>query len=175
MTKNLIRTLAVVLLAAAPAAASQVSVTGINWELAALQGKKRAPYAPVSALRAAAGAKFTDALRAVVTLRNATPQPVEGLVLRYALSLRLQRNGEGADKAFWAVPFFVEEVRVSRIAPSAERQARVIRFELQGQLNKLRGSGFEPTALKLQIMLSPHSGDAPADIIRESVLEITKP
>jgi hypothetical protein len=167
--------LACALLLPAVPAAAQVEITGINWELAKLQGKNRTPYAPVSRLLAAPDAKFTDYLRAIVTLRNPSQKAAEGLVLRYALSLRLLRDGEAADKAFWGVPFYTEEVRVSRVGPASERQARVIRFELQNQLNKLRSSGFSPTALKLEVMLGPRQGDTPSAILREAVIEITKP
>lgn len=159
---------------AAPAAA-QVELARVDWELSRLQGKNRTPYAPVSALAAAPEVKFADNLRAVVTLRNAAPKAAEGLVLRYALSLRLLKAGDAPEKAFWGVPFYVDEVRVAKVNASSEKQAKVIRFELQAQLNKLRGSGFSPTALKLEIMLSPRQGDEPAAIMRESVIEILKP
>lgn len=162
------------LLAAAPLAA-QVEVVKIDWELSKLSGKDRGPYAPVSRLSADPAAKFTDYLRALVTLRNKAPKAVEGVVLRYALSLRLLRNGDPADKAFWCVPYYVEEVRVSKVGAVSERQARVIRFELQNQLNKLKNSGFSPTALKLEVMVGPRQGDEPAAIIREAVIEIVKP
>lgn len=168
--------LACALLAAAAApAAAQVEITGINWEIATLQGKNRSPYAPVSRLRASPEAKFTDYLRAIVTLRNPAPKAAEGLVLRYALSLRLLRNGDAPEKAFWGVPFYTEEVRVSRVNASSERQVRVIRFELQNQLNKLRNSGFAPSALKLELMLGPRQGDSPAAILREAVIDIARP
>lgn len=160
--------------AAAPSAA-QVELIRIDWELSRLEGKNRAPFAPVSELRAAPEAKFTGQLRAAVTLRNPAPKAAEGLVLRYALRLRLLKTGDAPEKAFWGVPFYTEEVRVSRVSPSSEKQARVIRFELQSQLNKLRNSGFAPTALKLEVMLSPRQGDVPSAIMRESVIEILKP
>lgn len=168
-------TLACALLLPAASAAAQVEITGINWELAKLQGKNRTPYAPVARLLAAPDAKFTDYLRAIVTLRNPSTKAAEGLVLRYAISLRLLRDGETPDKAFWGVPFYTEEVRVSRVNPSAQRQARVIRFELQNQLNKLRNSGFSPTALKLEVMLDPRQGDLPSAIMREAVIDIARP
>lgn len=159
--------------AALPAAA--VELTRVDWELSRLQGKQRAPYAPVAELRAAPETKFTDHLRALVTLRNSGAKPAEGLVLRYALRLRLQRAGDGPEKAFWGVPFHVEEIRVSKVGANAEKQARVIRFELQPQLAKLRNSGFTPVALKLEVMLNPRQGDEPAALLRESVIEILKP
>ena len=168
-------TLACALLLPAVPAAAQVEITGIGWEMSRLQGKNRTPYAPVSRLLAAPDVKFTDYLRAIVTLRNPSRKAAEGLVLRYALSLRLLKDGDAADKAFWGVPFYTEEVRVSRVGPEAERQARVIRFELQNQLNKLRSSGFSPTALKLEVMLGPRQGDTPSAILREAVIDIARP
>ena len=161
--------------ASAAPAFSQVEIVRVNWEVSKLAGKVRSPYVPVAELRAAPEFKFSDYLRAIVTLRNPSAKPVEGLVLRYALSLRLLKSGDAPEKAFWGVPFYVEEVRVSKVNPSSERQAKVIRFELQTQLNKLRNSGFTPSALRMDIMLNPRQGDEPAAIIRESVMEIHKP
>ncbi|MDO8806566.1 MAG: hypothetical protein Q7R35_19305 [Elusimicrobiota bacterium] len=161
--------------ASAVPAFSQVEIARVSWEVSKLTGKSRSPYAPVTDLRAAPELKFTDYLRAIVTLRNPSAKPVEGLVLRYALSLRLLKKGDAPEKAFWGVPFYVEEVRVSKVNPSSERQAKVLRFELQTQLNKLRNSGFAPTALRMDTMLTPRLGDEPAAIIRESIIEILKP
>jgi len=161
--------------ASAAPAFSQVEINKVGWEISKLTGKVRSPYAPVTELRAAPELKFSDRLRAIVTLKNPTAKPVEGLVLRYALSLRLLKKGDAPEKAFWAVPFYVEEVRVSKVNPSSERQAKVIRFELQTQLNKLKSSGFAPLSLRMDVMLSPRQGDDPAAIIRESIIEILKP
>lgn len=178
MTKNPVLCLLALalLLAATPhPALAQVDVLQIDWEISRLSGKDRSPYVPVSRLTAASDVKFADYLRALVTLRNAAPKAAEGLVMRYALSLRLIRNGDAPEKAFWGIPYYVEEVRVSKIGPSSRRQARVIRFELQNQLNKLRNSGFTPTALKLEVMVGPRQGDEPASIIREAVIDIVRP
>jgi hypothetical protein len=166
--------LALAAFSARPAAA-QTEITKIDWELSRLQGKTRVPFAPVTELRADTEQKFTDKLLAVVTLRNDSAKDVEGLVLRYSLRLRLQKAGDPVEKAFWAVPFYFEEVRVSVVKAKAERQARVINFQFQDQLRKLRSSGFVPTALKMEIMLCPRQGDDPAAIIREAVIEILKP
>lgn len=161
--------------ASAVPAFSQIEIVKVGWEVSKLAGKNRSPYTPVTELRAAPNVKFTDYLRGIVTLRNPSAKPAEGLVLRYALSLSLVKKGDAPEKAFWCVPFYVEEVRVSKINPSSERQAKIIRFELQTQLTKLRNSGFEPAALRLAVMLSPRQGDEPAVIIRESVIGILKP
>lgn len=158
--------------AAITPAFSQIEIVKVGWEISKLAGKDRSPFSPVSELRTAPDFKFPDHLRAIITLRNPTAKPVEGLVLRYALSLRLLKKGDAPEKAFWGVPFLVEEVRVSKVNPSSEKQAKVIRFELQTQLYRLRNSGFEPSALRLDVMLSPRQGDEPAAIIRESIISI---
>ncbi|MBI5744341.1 MAG: hypothetical protein HY952_07315 [Elusimicrobia bacterium] len=153
-------------------APAQSEILKVDWELSRLQGKQRAPYAPVTELRASPDVKFADRLRAIITLRNPSAKSVEGLVLRYAVSLRLLRKGDAPEKAFWGVPFYTEEVRVSKISEGAERQARVIHFDLPEQLRKLRGTGFTAQALKLEIMVCPRLGDDPAAILREAVIEI---
>ncbi|MCM2268398.1 MAG: hypothetical protein NDI60_11580 [Elusimicrobiales bacterium] len=160
----------------APGAAyAQSEILKVDWELSRPRGKEKAPFAPVSELRASPELKFSDQLRAVVTLRNPSAKPVEGLVLRYAVRMRLIRAGDAPEKAFWSVPFYTEEVRVSKIGPGAERQARIIHFDLPAQLRKLRNTGFTPEAVKLELMVCPRLGDEPAAILREAVLPVVKP
>lgn len=171
-TARLSALLAAAALFGAAAVYAQTELLSVGWELSRLEGKTRAPFAAVTELRASPDVNFQDNLRAIVTLRNPSDKAVEGLVLRYALSLRLLRKGDAPEKAFWGVPFYVEEVRVSKINPQAEKQARVIRFELPNQLRKLRNSGFVPLALKMEVMVCPRQGDEPASIMREAVIEI---
>jgi len=153
-------------------AAAQTAVVKVDWEISRLQGKDRAPYEPVAELKASPETKFSDNLRAIVTLKNPSSRPVEGLVLRYSVRLQLLKKGDAPEKAFWGVPFHVEEVRVSKIGASAERPAKILRFELQEQLKKLRGTGFQPVAIKLEVMLCPRLGDESAGLVRESALNI---
>lgn len=166
---------ALTLMAAAAAASAQTQISGVGWEVSRLQGKERAPFSAVTELRASPELKFTDSLRAIVTLRNPAAKPVEGLVLRYALRLRLLKKGDAPEKAFWAVPFYFEEVRVTKINPSSDRQVKLIRFELAEQLKKLRNTGLVPTGLKAELMISPRLGDDPAAIMREAVIDILPP
>ena len=155
-------------------AAAQTELTGINWEVSKLEGKNRAPFTSVTALRASPELKFTDRLRAIVALRNASAAPVEGLVLRYAVRLRLIKKGDAPEKAFWGAPCYFEEVRVTKINPASERQVKLLRFDLAEQLRRLRNTGFYPTAIKLEVMIGPRLGDSPESITRESALEIAK-
>ncbi|MEI7528274.1 MAG: hypothetical protein WCK76_04960 [Elusimicrobiota bacterium] len=156
-------------------AAAQMEVIKIDWELSRLQEKARLPYAPVEALNADPALKFTGRLRAVVTLRNASAKKVEGLVIRYALRLRLLKAGEPQEKAFWSVPFYVDELRVAAVNALSERSTKAMNFGFSDQLGRLKNSGFIPTALKMEVMLSPRLGDEPAAIMKESVIEILKP
>jgi hypothetical protein len=159
----------------AAAAAAPVELGGVSWEASRLAGKSRASFAPVTELKAAPEIKFSDNLRAIVVLKNASAAPAEGLVLRYALSLRLLRAGDPADKAFWGVPFYVEEVRVSKVDAGVSRPVRLLHIGLSDQLHKLSGTGFFPVALKLQVMVCPRQGDEPSSIVRESEMTILKP
>ncbi|OGR52904.1 MAG: hypothetical protein A2049_07315 [Elusimicrobia bacterium GWA2_62_23] len=162
--------------AVVPAAApAQSEILKVDWELSRLRGKERTPYAPVAELRASPELKFSDHLRALVTLRNPAAKPVEGVVLRYSVRMKLLRKGDAPEKAFWGVPFYTEEIRVSKINPGSERQARIIHFDLPAQLRKLRNSGFSPEELKLEIMVCPRQGDEPGAIMREAVINIVKP
>ena len=153
-------------------AAAQTEIVKVDWEISRLQGKDRGPFVPVTELKASPETKFSDNLRAIVTLKNPSAKPVEGLVLSYSVRLRLLKTGDAPEKAFWGVPFHIEEVRVSKITPGAERPARILRFELQEQLKKLRGTGFMPVAIKLEVMLCPRQGDEAAGLVRESALNI---
>lgn len=164
--------LALILALRLPAAA-QTEITGINWEMSRLEGKARSPFSVVTELPASPDVKFSGQLRAVVSLRNASSSPAEGLVLRYAVRLLLLKKGDAPEKAFWGVPFYVDEVRVSKIGPASGCQVKIIRFEFSEQLRRLKGTGFYPAAVKIEVMTGPRQGDVPGLIIRDSVLNIT--
>ena len=72
--------LAAAALLGAAAAWSQTEMVGVGWELSRLNGKTRAPYAPVTELHATPEGNFQDHLRAIVTLRNPSAKAVEGLL-----------------------------------------------------------------------------------------------
>ena len=156
-------------------AAAQTGIAKVSWESSPLVGKNRAPFAAITELPASPDGKFTDKVRAVVTLKNASSRNEEGLVLRYALRLQLVKKGEPREKAFWEVPYYVDELRVAAVKASSEKQARVLNFKIAEQFRRLVGSGFVPVALKMEIMLSPRSGGALEGLMAESVLEIRQP
>lgn len=171
--------LAAALLAVPAALPAQIRITAIDWQSAKGQPPQKLAqqpvYLPLPEIRLEPYQKFSDKLRAVITVQNAGEKPAGGLVLRCALSLHLVKLSDPADQGFWAVPFRVEELRVSRIPASGSYEARLLHSQLNEQLKKLRNSGFWADALKLSVMLEPRQGDAPADILRESSLVISKP
>lgn len=154
---------------------AQVRITGIDWQVSKVQGPKKLVFEALPEIKLGPYQKFPYKLRAVITAQNASAKPAGGLVIRCALSLHLVRLSDPADQGFWAVPFRVEELRISQIPPSGSYQAKLLHSQLNEQLKKLRNTGFWADALKLVVMLEPRQGDDPAVIMRESVISIKKP
>lgn len=96
-------------------------------------------------------------------------------MLRCALSLHIVKTSRADDEGFWAVPFRVEEVRISQIRPGGVYEAKLIHFVLNEQLKKFNQTGFWVDAFKLQVMLDPGFGDDLSEIIKEAVINIKKP
>ena len=152
---------------------AQVRVTSISWESSVPKAKNWTPFAPVTELKLAANRKMKDKLRAVFTVHNSSRVAMEGLVLRYALRLRLVKNGDAPENGVWGVPFRVEELRLAKAPAGESRQVRAIRFELNEQIKKLSGTGFWFDALKLEVMVEPRRGEELSGITQESVLAVS--
>ena len=153
---------------------AQVQINSIDWQVSRAEGKEKLAFEPILELKLAPYQKYLNKFRAVVNIRNSSARPVEGLVLKCALSLRVVKLSDAQQAGFWAVPFRVEEVRVSRIQPGGVYEAKLIHFVLNEQLKKLKNTGFWVDALKLQVMLDPRLGDEPARIMKEAVINIKK-
>jgi len=154
---------------------AQVQISTIGWQISRTEGKVALPFETITELKLEPYRKYLNKFRAVVTAQNSSAKPAGGLVVRCALSLHLVKFSVAADPGFWAVPFRVEELRISRIKPGASYEAKLIHFTLNEQLSKLKNSGFWVDALKLQVMLEPRPGDEPARIMKETVISIKKP
>jgi hypothetical protein len=158
-----------------PALRAQVRINTIDWQVSRTDGKVSLPFETIAELKLEPYQNYSNKFRAVVTAQNPSAKPAEGLVIRCALSLHLVKLSTAADPGFWAVPFRVEELRISRIQPGGVYEAKLIHFTLNEQLNKLKNTGFWVDALKLQVMLDPRPGDDPARIMKEAVISIKKP
>ncbi len=154
---------------------AQVQLDKIEWQVSLATGEKSMPFKTIQELKLEPYHKYSHKLRAVVAAQNASARPVDGLVLRCALSLHLVKVSDIEDTGFWAVPFRTEELRISKIKAGGFYEAKLIHFVLNEQLKKLKNTGFWVDALKLQVMLEPKSGDDPAKIMKEGVIGIVKP
>jgi hypothetical protein len=154
---------------------AQVRINKIDWQVSRVEGKVTLPFEPILELKLEPYQKYLSKFRAVVNVHNSSVKPVEGLVLRCALSLRVVKLADAEAAGFWAVPFRVEELRISQIKPGGVYEAKLIHFVLNEQFKKLKNTGFWVDALKLQVMLEPRQGDEPSTIIKEAVIEIKKP
>jgi hypothetical protein len=172
MTRKAISFLALLVLLSVRAF-SQVGVTDISWESSSPLGKAWTPFAPITGLKFPAHLKMKDKLRVIFTVRNSSAIQAEGLVLRYALRLRLVKDGAPAETGVWGVPFRIEELRIAKAGAGAEKQVRAMRFELNEQIKKLAGTGFWFDALKLEVMVEPRKGGELPGIVQESVLTVT--
>ena len=154
---------------------AQVQIDRIDWQVSRAEGKEQLSFEPILELKLEPYQKYLNKFRAVVNVQNPSANPVEGLVLRCALSLHIIKLSDAADAGFWAVPFRVEELRISQIQPGGMYEAKLIHFVLNEQLKKLKNTGFWVDALKLQVMLDPRQGDDPARIMKEAAINIKKP
>lgn len=154
---------------------AQVQINRIDWQVSRVEGKVKLPFEPILELKLEPYQKYLNKFRAVVNVGNSSAKPAGGLVLRCALSLHVVHLASAASAGFWAVPFRVEELRISQIRPGGVYEAKLIHFVLNEQLKKLRNTGFWVDALKLQVMLDPRQGDDPARTMKEAVINIKKP
>ena len=179
MTRNAGSAVISLMLAASPFLCvplqAQVQINTIDWQVSRAAEKVKLPFEPIQELKLEPYQKYLNKFRAVVSVQNSSAKAVEGLVLKCALSLRVVKLTDPASAGFWAVPFRVEELRISQIRPGGVYEAKLIHFVLNEQLKKLRNTGFWVDALKLQVMLDPRQGDEPAKIMKEAVIEIKKP
>ncbi|MCX5784454.1 MAG: hypothetical protein NTX59_02065 [Elusimicrobia bacterium] len=155
------------------AASAQVRVTAVSWESSSPRAKTWTPFMPVAGLKLTAHQKLTDKLRAIFTVHNSSASAVEGIVLRYALRLRLIKDGDSPENGVWNVPFRVEELRLAKAGAGESKQVRAERFGLNEQIKKLAGTGFWFDALKLEVTVDPRYGVELPGITQESVLPVT--
>ena len=158
-----------------PALSAAVRISKIDWQVSKVQDKQKFPFEALSEIKLAPYQKFPHKLRAVIAVQNSSAKPAGGLVLRCALSLHIARLSDPADAGFWAVPFRIEELRISQIMPAGVYEAKLIHSQLNEQLKKLKNTGFWADGLKIAVMLDPRAGDDPAMMMRESVIDIKKP
>lgn len=165
--------LAALLLFAVIPAKAELILEKVVWEFSFPVEGRPSLFEPVGSLKATPPA-LKGKLRAQLTLKNRGPQPVEGILLRYALTARLARLDSDAEGT-WAVPFAIEERRVPRIGANQLLDVPLgPSLMLDLYLKKLKRSGLWPDQLKIQVMLEPHHLSAPALQVLEKTLPIER-
>lgn len=169
-----------VLLAALAAALAAAGAGPVSAELVLdaagwQSGKPQRPPRPVlyaDAASVALPAKGAPRLRAKARLKNRGPNPVEGVLLRYAVTARLLSSA-AAGEGSWAVPFLIEERRVPKIGANQVLEVPlVVSPQMEQYLRRLARQGLRADRLRVQVMIEPHAGQEVR--VLETELELTK-
>lgn len=172
---------ALIIIIAAALAASTLSpalagteIEKIEWQVSLHQKSgKTLPFAAIKEWKQGPEDKTPGHLRILLTLANKGPRSIEGSVIRCAVSMRLVQAQSPRTSGVWGVPFWIEERRVPKIKPGQSLEVTIPHLDLQGYLKRLRGTGFWPEALKVQIMVEPRAGDVLSNNVQESVIPVT--
>ena len=146
---------------AVPASAG-VTVSSASIEVSISAPKGRPVFHAVETLLLPPDAKPAARLRAVLSVDNDGPRAESGAVVRYALSARIRRVGEGGGEGRWTVPFLLDE----RHLPQVKRGRGVPvnlplnRVAIVQHLKTLRGAGYWPDALRLEAVFAPRAGES---------------
>lgn len=153
-------------------ARAELVLEKLVWELAVPAKGQPRVYAPVGTLKAGPPA-VKGKLRARLTLKNRGPVPVEGILLRYAMTARLA-NPESSSAGVWAVPFTVEEKRVPRIGPNQLLEVNLGPSPmLELYFKRLNRTGLWPDELKIQVMIEPYRRSNPNLQMLEKILPVS--
>lgn len=93
--------------------------------------------------------------RIEISLKNNSSRPAEGLVFKYSLRMIVKKG----ESVYRDVVFIADDLRVSRIAPGAEKKAYIYNLDMGEQLRRLKNSGFEPYAVELETAKEPRKED----------------
>lgn len=172
-TKRFLFLLIIILLFCLKSLYSQVSISKIDWQIVKIKNKSRTSFESVQQLIIKPNQTISDKIRILVTLKNNSPKSsVEGIVLKYAISMHITKPGTESNLGIWSVPFRVEESRISKIKPLKTHQVRIIQTNLNEHLKKLKNTGFWVDMLKIQVMLEPRAGDIIENNVQESIITI---
>jgi hypothetical protein len=176
MPKRVALALAMIL-ASSSAGHAEVFIESVHWQLALPTPGAKPVFSDIQTLPSIPP-RFVGRLRALVVLKNRGPQAVEGILLRYAIAAKLSPL-DGSAASVWAVPYMIDERRVPKIGPNRMIEvgldtSRSLELPLNLYLQRVFRSGFWPEMLRIQVMLSPHSGAVDAVVTHEKVLEVKK-
>jgi hypothetical protein len=163
----------VVLLLCAPPAAAEVELQSLRWQLSSKEKAPTGKPLDLTQLTLTPGAALKGRLSAKVKLLN-RGAAVEGVLLRYTVSAKIDRLREDHQEAAWALPFVTdEEKRVPKVGANQYLETALDPTAfLELYLKRLYREGFWPRELKLQVMVEPRKTDDGQIRILESALPI---
>lgn len=174
--RGAIATAALAIVCITSAAKAEVGLQKLSWEFgrrAPVTKPAAAKFEPIDSLKLENG-KLGGKLRARLTLVNRGPKPTHGTLLRYSLAARLVPI-DGKQEGVWTIPFLIDERHVPKIGPNQLQDVlldRSIEFGLF--LRKARRGGFAPDRLKIELMVEPRRGDAPAIQLLQNEIPVEK-
>ena len=152
---------------------SKTVIRGLTWETAPgteVRASTSAVYAETAEF-SIKGTSFNK-LRTVITLDNSSETKEMGIVLRYSFRLKIKNEETGEE--FWEVPYQADALRVPVVKAGVTKDAKIFagNLKLKDRIKRLQNIGYIPTALKIEVMLSPRKGVSEDGRISEAVLPI---
>ncbi len=164
---------AIILFLAVSCASAGPDIAEIKWQVPLQESPgKKTSYITISEWKQGYLNQSPGHMRILVSVANRSGKPIEGSVIRCAVSMHLAPVDQPGTQGVWAVPFWVEQRRVPKIKPAQALDVAIPHIDLQGNLKRLRGTGFWPDAFKVQIMAEPRLGDNLEKSVVESVISV---
>ncbi len=137
-----------------------VKISSASFQYTPSAVAKKKIYYDISEIKIRPDGKLDRTYRIEVKVKNLSDKAVEGLVFKYSLRLFLKKG----EKNFKDVPFIAEDLRISRLAPMAEKNVYIYNTDLPEQLRRIKTCGFEPAAVELEIAKEPRRGDEALEV-----------
>jgi hypothetical protein len=150
---------------------SNIKFGGIVWQKPA--SEKAGPkmrFKTVNKFYFKPAKKKPSKIRIIVTLKNNGKTAVKAAVLKCAFYMKLKNLK--TKKTIWAVPFALQERRISIIKPGRSVKISMPQVFLLPSLKRLKGSGFWVSKIKAEVMLEPRKGDKLKNNIIESIIPV---
>lgn len=139
-----------------PCAFSQsVKVSSAVFQYTPSTVAKKKVYYETASIKLKPDGRAAYVYRIELSLKNNSVKPVDGLVFKYSLRMIVKKG----ESVYRDAVFVADDLRVSRIAPGAEKKAYIYNLDIGEQLRRLKNSGFEPYAIELETAKEPRKED----------------
>lgn len=139
-----------------PCAFSQsVKVSSAVFQYTPSAVAKKKIYYETNSIRLKPDCRPAYVYRIELSLKNNSSRPAEGLVFKYSLRMIFKKG----ESVYRDVVFLADDIRVSRIAPGAEKKMYIYNLDISEQLRRIKNSGFEPYGIELETAKEPRKED----------------